>query len=87
MSTQVEKFQKLKDEVEKLNEAKVRLETNIETIENNIENTTDEILKLTKTKTLEEAKVKVEAIQERYEKLMVDVDKVFKEIEEYERTA
>lgn len=81
----IDKFKELREEVEKLNERKVRTEANIEAYKKQTEEITKEILKLTGTKTIKEAKDKLEAIRKQLDKLEVEVEQVLDEVDTYER--
>lgn len=81
----IDKFKELREEVEKLNERKVRTEANIEAYKKQTEEITKEILKLTGTKTIKEAEDKLEAIRKQLDKLEVEVEQVLDEVDTYER--
>lgn len=81
----IDRFKELREEVEKLNERKVRTEANIEAYKKQTEEITKEILKLTGTKTIKEAEDKLEAIRKQLDKLEVEVEQVLDEVDTYER--
>lgn len=81
----IDKFKELREEVEKLNERKVRTEANIEAYKKQTEEITKEILKLTGTKTIKEAEDKLGAIRKQLDKLEVEVEQVLDEVDTYER--
>ena len=81
------KYQELQTKITKLKEDRVRLETTLGSIENEKETLVTSILKKTKTNTLEEAKTKVDLIEAKLAGLYSEIEKVLKEVEDYEQSS
>ncbi|MCK9517338.1 MAG: hypothetical protein M0Q87_15045 [Ottowia sp.] len=81
------KYQELQTKITKLKEDRVRLETTLGSIENEKETLVTSILEKTKTNTLEEAKTKVDLIEAKLAGLYSEIEKVLKEVEDYEQSS
>lgn len=80
----VARFQKLKEQINNLNNEKVRAETTLEAAKTQKELTIKKLLEVTKTKTIEEAELKAEAISKKLDTIQKEIEDTLNEVEEYE---